>query len=113
MGCTEFDCKTTTGQCGMAAGFCDTLPAKMQIDSVRVYQDLNNSRQSVGCNPPKYPTSRFIKAHASRYLRPMKVLYVHRNTASYYWQHPILVPVLTQIPLSIHRRPSIHYVTDP
>jgi hypothetical protein len=82
VGCTEFDCKTTTGQCGMATGFCDTLPAKMQIDSVRVYQDLNDTRQSLGCNPPRYPTTRFIKAHASRYLRPMKVFYFRMCTAT-------------------------------
>jgi beta-glucan synthesis-associated protein KRE6 len=55
-GCTEYDCKTTEGQCGMNPGFCKSLPAKFLIDSVRVYQNKEDPRQNVGCNPKDRPT---------------------------------------------------------
>ena len=55
-GCTEYDCKTTEGQCGMNAGFCKSLPAKFFIDSVRVYQNKEDPRQNLGCNPKDRPT---------------------------------------------------------
>ena len=55
-GCTEYDCKTTEGQCGMNPGFCKSLPAKFLIDSVRVYQNKDDPRQNVGCNPKDRPT---------------------------------------------------------
>ena len=55
-GCTEYDCKTTEGQCGMNAGFCKSLPAKFLIDSVRVYQNKEDPLQNIGCNPKDRPT---------------------------------------------------------
>lgn len=67
-GCTEYDCKDPEKRCGFAPGFCDTLPAEYKIDHVRIYQDKNNSYQTLGCNPKDYPTKRFIAAHAFRYL---------------------------------------------
>lgn len=66
-GCTEYDCKDTAKQCGMNPGWCKTLPAEYLIDYVRIYQNKNDPRQTVGCNPKDYPTKRFIKAHESRY----------------------------------------------
>ena len=56
----------------MDVNFCSSLPAKMQIDHVRVYQLKNESRHSVGCNPPGWPTTKFIQAHQSRYMRQYK-----------------------------------------
>jgi beta-glucan synthesis-associated protein KRE6 len=56
LGCTEYDCKTTEGQCGMNPGFCKSLPAKFLIDSVRVYQNKDDPYQNVGCNPKDRPT---------------------------------------------------------
>ena len=66
-GCTEYDCKSQEGQCGMNAGFCKSLPAKFFVDHVRVYQNKNDSRHSVGCNPRAFPTKKFILAHEYRY----------------------------------------------
>ena len=37
-GCDEYDCKTATGRCGMNEGFCKSLPAEFQIESIRIYQ---------------------------------------------------------------------------
>lgn len=62
-GCTTYDCKDPNGRCGFDAGFCQLLPAKYMIDHVRVYQDKTNREHTVGCNPPNYPTRRYIEAH--------------------------------------------------
>jgi hypothetical protein len=66
-GCTEYDCKNPDEQCGFNPGFCKSLPAKFLIDSVRVYQNKNDSRHTIGCNPKDYPTKKWIKAHEYRY----------------------------------------------
>jgi hypothetical protein len=66
-GCTLYDCKDPNGQCGMNPGFCKSLPANFYIDHVRVYQNKKNENHTLGCNPKKYPTKRFIDAHAFRY----------------------------------------------
>jgi hypothetical protein len=66
-GCTEYDCKTTSGRCGFNPGFCQSLPAEYQIDWVRVYQDKSNTYQTVGCNPKDFPTRKWILAHEYRY----------------------------------------------
>lgn len=70
IGCDEYDCKTTSGRCGMNPGFCESLPAKMKIGHVRVYQNKKDPLQYVGCNPEQYPTTRFINGHKERYMKP-------------------------------------------
>eukprot|EP00607_Mallomonas_marina_P008784 CAMPEP_0182419324 /NCGR_PEP_ID=MMETSP1167-20130531/3781_1 /TAXON_ID=2988 /ORGANISM="Mallomonas Sp, Strain CCMP3275" /LENGTH=541 /DNA_ID=CAMNT_0024594167 /DNA_START=220 /DNA_END=1845 /DNA_ORIENTATION=+ len=81
-GCDEYDCKTDEGKCGFFPGFCETLPATFEMDFIRVYQNKNDSRQTIGCNPPGYPTRKYIKAHEFKYmdttkdshpLKPLKV----------------------------------------
>jgi len=67
-GCSLYDCKDPDGQCGFNPGFCKSLPARFLIDHVRVYQNKNDSRQTVGCNPREYPTKRWILAHEYRYM---------------------------------------------
>ncbi len=47
-GCTDFDCKSEGGQCGMNPDFCGLFPATYSIDHVRVYQNKNDSRQTIG-----------------------------------------------------------------
>lgn len=69
-GCTDYDCKTIPGQCGFNPGFCATLPAKFMIDHIRVYQNKNDSLQTVGCNPEGYPTSKYIEANAAKFRNP-------------------------------------------
>lgn len=79
-GCDKYDCKTAEGRCGMSEGFCRSLPAVFSIDHVRVYQYKRNSsssgvngtavpsfHHSVGCNPPSFPTRRFIQANEDKY----------------------------------------------
>lgn len=48
LGCTTYDCKVPGGQCGMNSNFCKMFPAQFLIDYVRVYQNKNDSRQTVG-----------------------------------------------------------------
>eukprot|EP00596_Hydrurales_sp_CCMP1899_P010011 CAMPEP_0119039412 /NCGR_PEP_ID=MMETSP1177-20130426/8873_1 /TAXON_ID=2985 /ORGANISM="Ochromonas sp, Strain CCMP1899" /LENGTH=582 /DNA_ID=CAMNT_0007003233 /DNA_START=119 /DNA_END=1864 /DNA_ORIENTATION=- len=71
-GCNEYDCKTTEGQCGFNPGFCKSLPAKFLIDNVRVYQNKDDPRQNIGCNPKDRPTRKFIKAKEYRYSIPTR-----------------------------------------
>ncbi len=48
------------------------LPATFLVDHVRVYQDKNNSRQTLGCNPRDYPTKKYILGHEYRYMTANK-----------------------------------------
>lgn len=66
-GCTEYDCKVQGGQCGMFPGFCEQLPATFEVNYIRIYQNKDDPKQTVGCNPRGYPTRKFIKAHEYRY----------------------------------------------
>ena len=63
---TEYDCKTPEGRCGFNPSFCASLPATMLVDSVRVYQKAGDKDTTVGCNPPGYPTKKWIQAHEYR-----------------------------------------------
>lgn len=63
-----YDCKTTAGRCGLPPGFCATLPAEFHIDNVRLYQRVNDSSHTIGCDPKGFPTSKFIAAHPERYI---------------------------------------------
>ena len=42
--------------------------AHFEIDHVRVYQAVNNSKQVLGCSTRKRPTDLFITGHARRYM---------------------------------------------
>lgn len=66
-GCSSYDCKDPESQCGFNAGFCKSLPAKFAVNYVRVYQNKNDPKQTVGCNPKGYPTTKFIQGHEFRY----------------------------------------------
>ena len=82
-GCVKYDCKVADGRCGMNPGFCHSLPAAFLIDNVRVYQYKPGSNSSqkydegapsfkhtVGCNPPQYPTKKYIIANKDKYTNP-------------------------------------------
>ena len=68
-GCTEYNCDTTEGQCGFFPGFCSMLPADFLIDYVHVYQDPNEPLHTIGCDPPGFPTARYIKGNEVNYIR--------------------------------------------
>jgi len=42
-----------------------TFPTEMRIDYVRVYQRENY--ENVGCDPPDYPTMKYINDHPAAY----------------------------------------------
>lgn len=65
-GCTDYDCKTAAGQCGFNPGFCHSLPAQFFIDHIRIYQNKNDSRHTLGCDPEEYPTKKWIEGHEYR-----------------------------------------------
>jgi Beta-glucan synthesis-associated protein SKN1/KRE6/Sbg1 len=43
---------------------CKNLPAKMEIDYIRLYQDKDDPSHTVDCSPERFPTAEFIAAHA-------------------------------------------------
>lgn len=47
-----------------------TFPSEMLIDYVRVYQRKGSPESAVGCDPPEYPTSKYIQDHIDAYMNP-------------------------------------------
>lgn len=43
------------------------FPAEMLIDYVRVYQ--REGEENLGCDPPGYPTSKYIEDHLEAYMK--------------------------------------------
>jgi len=73
--CLDPDCA-----CALPKGFCENLPATMEIDYVRVYQrqqqqpegdgtsSSSSSQHTFGCSPPSRPTADFIEARREKYM---------------------------------------------
>lgn len=72
-----YDCDDPKCACAFSPGFCKMMKqgdVAMYIDSVRVYQSHNESahvgnNHTLGCDPPEYPTTEWIKGHEYRYMR--------------------------------------------
>ena len=63
------DCRDPACACAVPKGLCDMLPARMTVDFVRVYQNANDTRYTLGCSPPTRPTKQWIDGHTSRCAR--------------------------------------------
>lgn len=66
--CDCFECGNPSCACALPSGYCENLPAAFEIEYVRVYQALNETRHFLGCSPEHRPTEQFIKGHAARYM---------------------------------------------
>jgi hypothetical protein len=66
--CSCFECGNPDCACALPTGYCANFPASFEIDYVRVYQAVNDSRHALGCSPENRPTDVFIKGHAERYM---------------------------------------------
>eukprot|EP00526_Cylindrotheca_closterium_P007724 CAMPEP_0113657558 /NCGR_PEP_ID=MMETSP0017_2-20120614/31123_1 /TAXON_ID=2856 /ORGANISM="Cylindrotheca closterium" /LENGTH=671 /DNA_ID=CAMNT_0000571519 /DNA_START=167 /DNA_END=2184 /DNA_ORIENTATION=- /assembly_acc=CAM_ASM_000147 len=66
--CECFECGNPDCACALPPGYCDNFPATFEIDYVRVYQAVNESKHTLGCSPVTRPTELFIKGHARRYM---------------------------------------------
>lgn len=66
--CSCYQCGNSECTCGLPDGFCDNFPAFFEIDYVRVYQAVNDSKHVLGCSTEKRPTARFIKGHKEDYV---------------------------------------------
>ena len=64
-----YDCANPDCQCTLPQGMrgCKNLPAEMEVDFIRLYQDADDASHTVGCSPDRYPTLRFIHDHPVRY----------------------------------------------
>ena len=65
--CECFECGNPECMCGMPDGYCENLPASFEIEYVRVYQAVNESKHILGCSPEKRPSATFIEGHLDRY----------------------------------------------
>lgn len=54
-------------------GLATTMPATMRIDYIRIYQDEDN--ELVTCDPPDFPTTRYIARHQEVYNNPNLTLW--------------------------------------
>jgi hypothetical protein len=66
--CKCFECGNPDCACALPSGYCENLPAGFEIDSVRVYQAVNEEKHTLGCSPVKRPTENWILGHAKRYM---------------------------------------------
>ena len=66
--CSCFECGNPDCNCGLPDGFCENLPAYFEIDYVRVYQAVNESKHQLGCSTEDRPTSLFVEGHMKRYM---------------------------------------------
>jgi hypothetical protein len=64
-----YDCTNPECQCTLPSGMknCKNLPAHMEIDYIRVYQNKDDPTHSLGCSTESHPTAAFIEAHHDRY----------------------------------------------
>lgn len=66
--CDCYECGDPECTCGFPEGFCDlNIPSSFEIDYVRVYQAINESKHELGCGTKNKPTELFIKGHKERY----------------------------------------------
>lgn len=66
--CSCYECGNPDCTCGLPEGFCENFPASFEIDHVRVFQAVNESKHVLGCSPEKKPTARFIHGHKKNYI---------------------------------------------
>lgn len=67
--CDCFDCRKEKCRCALPPNMCHNFPANFEIDYVRVYQTESDPTQIVGCSTPSHPTSHYIKAKSSFYMK--------------------------------------------
>mmetsp|Transcript_22921 Transcript_22921/g.45916 ORF Transcript_22921/g.45916 Transcript_22921/m.45916 type:complete len:627 (+) Transcript_22921:225-2105(+) len=66
--CKCFKCGDPDCTCGLPDGFCENIPASFEIDYVRAYQAVNESKHFLGCSTEQMPTGRFIAGHKNDYM---------------------------------------------
>ena len=65
--CECFQCGNPDCTCGLPEGFCENFPASFEIEFVRAYQAVNESKHVLGCSTENRPTARFIEGHKKDY----------------------------------------------
>ena len=61
--CLDPKCK----ECALPKGYCDNFPAAFEFDFIRVYQAVDDPKQTMGCSPPSRPTKEFIESRIQDY----------------------------------------------
>mmetsp|Transcript_14396 Transcript_14396/g.31534 ORF Transcript_14396/g.31534 Transcript_14396/m.31534 type:complete len:218 (+) Transcript_14396:1994-2647(+) len=68
--CDCFECGNSKCECGFPPGFCKNFPNSFDIDYVRIYQAVNDTKHKLGCSTSTHPSDVFIEAHKKRYIDP-------------------------------------------
>mmetsp|Transcript_27779 Transcript_27779/g.39749 ORF Transcript_27779/g.39749 Transcript_27779/m.39749 type:complete len:634 (+) Transcript_27779:185-2086(+) len=66
--CECYECGNPDCECGFPDDFCSNFPNQFEVDYVRVYQAVNDSKHELGCSTESHPTEQFIKGHEKRYM---------------------------------------------
>lgn len=66
--CKCYECGNPDCMCGLPDGFCDNFPASFEIEYVRAYQAVDESKHILGCSTETRPTGRFIEGHKKDYM---------------------------------------------
>jgi hypothetical protein len=64
------------GQLLFSSQMMETKPS-MKINYIRVYQDVTDEKQKVGCSTPERPTRKYIKANEKLYKKEHDVSMKH------------------------------------
>jgi hypothetical protein len=65
--CECYECNNPDCDCALPVGYCDNFPSYFEIDYVRVWQAVNETKHQLGCSTKDRPTEKFILAHEDRY----------------------------------------------
>ena len=65
--CKCYECGNPECTCGLPDGYCENFPASFEIDYVRAYQAVNDTKHQLGCSTKSRPTAKFIIGHKKFY----------------------------------------------
>eukprot|EP00978_Attheya_sp_CCMP212_P004772 scaffold10482_cov56-Attheya_sp.AAC.2 len=66
--CECYECGNPDCACALPQGYCDNFPANFEVDYVRVWQAVNETKHTLGCSTKDRPSELFIKGHSKRYM---------------------------------------------
>lgn len=66
--CDCFECGNPDCVCGFPEDFCENVPANFEIDYVRVYQAVNETKHVLGCSTEDRPTADFIIGNKDKFM---------------------------------------------
>ena len=111
-----YDCRNPDCQCALPEGMkgCGMFPTEMKIDYVRVYQNHQDPKHSVGCSPENFPTSEWIQGHAEWYAdwQPIPIPYDYTYHVIIYYFLVYFMPSITLLVAVLYVLKYYEYFED-